>query len=141
MLDGAPSYEFSPDEEARIAKLAWRVRVWGICALVSGLLGIAALAVVWLVVAGRGWSQTGMLVGTGVVMAPVLIVNAIIALLYIGAGKSLRTVVDTRNQDIPHLIDGLERLSGAFRIETILGSIGVIMGAAALYGVLGEMFG
>lgn len=141
VLSAPPGYEFTPDENARIAKLAWRVRVWGILALVSGIVGVLAFAAIWLVVAGRGWSQAGFLLGSGIVMAPVMVVNAIIAVLYLSAGKSLRSVVDTQHDDIPHLLDGLERLGGAFRIETILGSIGVVTGAIALWAVVKEMAG
>jgi hypothetical protein len=140
-LNDGPGYEFTADEAARIAKLAWRVRVWGILALVSGIIGVLAFTAVWLVIAGRGWSQAGFLLASGVVMAPVMVVNAIIAVLYIGAGKSLRSIVDTQQQDIPHLMDGLERLGGAFRIETILGSIGIVMGSIALYTVVRDIAG
>jgi hypothetical protein len=130
-----PSYEFSPEEEAKIARLAWRVRMWGIVALASGILGISLFVVIWFVVAGRS-AHGGVLLTSFIAMAPVLLVNALIAFLYIGAGKALRRVVDTQTQDVPHLLDGLARLSGAFRIETILGSIGVVAGLIALIQML-----
>lgn len=133
---GTPSYEFSPEEEVRIARLAWRVRLWGIVALVFGILGVAAFAFVWFFVAGSGSMHAGLLLSSFVAMAPVLVVNALIAILYIGAGKALRRVVDTQHEDVPHLLDGLARLGGAFRIETILGSIGVVAGAITLFTML-----
>lgn len=128
-----PGYEFAPHEEVKIARLARRVRLWGIIALVFALLGAAAFALVWFLVVGRGAMHGGWVLASFVAMAPVLLVNAVIASLYIGAGKSLRAVVDTQREDVPHLIDALARLSGAFRIEAILGSIGLIAGAIALW--------
>ena len=83
---------------------------------------------------GRGGNDQRRL-GAGVVRrdGPVLLVNALIAFLYLGAGKSLQAVVDTQHEDVPHLLDAMGRLGGAFRIETILGSIGIIAGAIGLY--------
>jgi hypothetical protein len=131
-----PTYEFTPAEEAKIAKLAWRVRVWGWVALCFGILGISAFALVWFVLAGSSSLHAGFLATSFVAMAPVLLVNAVIAFLYIGAGKALRLVVDTQHEDVHHLVDGLARVGSAFRIETILGSIGVIAGAIGLMSVI-----
>jgi hypothetical protein len=131
-----PSYEFSPAEEAKIARLAWRVRVWGIVALTLGVLGVALFSLVWIQLAGADASSRAFLLTSFIAMAPVLVVNALIAFLYIGAGKALRRIVDTQHQDVPHLLDGLARLSGAFRIETILGSIGVVAALVALIKML-----
>jgi hypothetical protein len=131
-----PSYEFSPEEEAKIARLAWRVRMWGMVALAFGIGGISLFALIWFLIAGRGSLHGGFLLTSFVAMAPVLVVNALIAFLYIGAGRALRRVVDTQTEDVPHLLDGLARLSGAFRIETILGSIGVVAGLIALIQML-----
>jgi hypothetical protein len=129
-------YEFTPDEEVKIARLAWRVRVWGWVSLAFGLLGMLVFAVVWFLLAGRSSSSHGFILGSFLAMAPVLLVNALIAFLYVGAGRALRRVVDTQRQDVSHLLDGLARLSGAFRIETILGSIGVFAGALGLLALL-----
>src|SRR5688572_33463685 len=82
--------------------------------------------------AGQEGLPVGFLLSSSIAIAPVLLVNALIAFLYIGAGKALRRVVDTQREDVPHLLDGLGRLSGAFRIETILGSIGVVAAAVTL---------
>lgn len=131
-----PAYEFSQEEEAKIARLAWRVRVWGIVALAFGILGIGGFALVWFLIVGPSSLHGGFLLTSFVAMAPVLVINALIAFLYIGAGRALRRVVDTQNEDVPHLLDGLARLGGAFRIETILGSIGVIAGLIGLIRVL-----
>jgi len=129
------SYEFGVEEERRIARLAWRVRVWGFIALSIGLLAIGVFAFVWFFL-GQSSLDMGFLVGALVAMAPVLVVNTLIAALYIGAGKSLRRIVDTQREDVPHLLDGLARLGGAFRIETILGSIGVVAGGITLFTML-----
>lgn len=137
-MQSSPSYEFSPQEEQKIARLAWRVRVWGFVALGLGIFGMAAFGLVWWFTVGQGVTDSGFLLSSFVAVAPVLIVNALIAVLYIGAGKALRRVVDTRREDVPHLLDGLARVSGAFRIETILGSIGVAAGAVTLWSMLGR---
>jgi hypothetical protein len=131
-----PSYEFGPAEEQQIARLAKYVRLWGIVALTLGVLGIGLFVAVWIFVAGSGSLRGGFLLTSFIAMAPVLVVNALIAFLYIGAGKALRRVVDTQREDVPHLLDGLARLSGAFRIETILGSIGLVAGLIALIQML-----
>lgn len=134
---GVASYEFGPLEEAKIAKLAWRARLWGIVALTLSVLGIGAFVLVWIFVVGGGAMHGGLVIASFVAAAPVLVVNALIAFLYIGAGKSLRAVVETRREDVPHLLAALARLSGAFRIETVLGSIGLVAGAIGLYSTLG----
>ena len=132
----AQGYEFAPHENVRIAKLAKRTRRWGIVALILSLLGMAAFALVWFVVVGSGAISGGWVIAAFIAMAPVLLVNGVIAFLYMGAGKSLQAVVDTQHEDVPHLLDAMGRLSGAFRIEAILGSIGIIAGAIGLWATL-----
>ena len=130
------SYEFTPEEEAKLARLAWRVRAWGFVSLALGVLGMLVFYFVWFYLAGDSSLHAGFILSSYVAMVPVLLVNVVIAFLYLGAGRALRRIVDTQREDVSHLLDGLGRLSGAFRIETILGSIGVLAGALGLVATL-----
>ena len=121
-----------------MAVLANRTVGWGVVSLAVSVLMVVAFVIAW--GSGRGLGEfSPVWLGITVIAAiPVLMVNGIVSLLYIGAGRSLRAVIKTQNEDIPHVLDALARLSGAFRVELIVSSIGIVGGLAVLLQALTE---
>lgn len=131
--NGQAVYEFSPQEEKKIAALANRTIGWGVVSLILSVLIVAAFVVAWGLGLGSGKLGALWLVVTLVATVPVLVVNGIVSILYIGAGRSLRALIKTQNDDVPHVLDAMARLSGAFQVELIVSAIGILGGAAALF--------
>ena len=129
---GQAVYEFSPQEEKKIAALANRTIGWGVVSLIISVLMVGAFVLAWGLGLGLGKLSAAWLVVTVVASIPVLVVNGIVSLLYIGAGRSLRALIKTQNEDVPHVLDALARLSGAFRVELIVSASGILGGVAAL---------
>lgn len=136
--DGQAVYEFSPQEEKKIATLANRTIGWGVVSLIISVLMVAAFVAAWGLGLGIGKLSAVWLVVTLFAAIPVLVVNGIVSVLYIGAGRSLRALIKTHNDDVPHVLDAMARLSGAFRVELIVSAIGILGGVAALVQGLAE---
>lgn len=130
--NGQAVYEFTPQEEKKIATLANRTIGWGVVSLIVSLLMVAVFVAAWGIGVGTGKLSALWLVVTLVATVPVVVVNGIVAILYIGAGRSLRALIKTQNDDVPHVLDAMARLSGAFRVELIVSAIGIAGGIAAL---------
>jgi ABC-type Na+ efflux pump permease subunit len=120
-------YEFSVVENGTIDKVGSRARIWGIISLVVGVLVVVALVVVF-AMAG----QLGGLAGKArlllLAFAPVGLVYLVMGWLYITAGQAMRDVVATQGKDVEHLMQGLDKLGSAFRLEVILTIVAVVAG-------------
>ncbi len=60
-------------------------------------------------------------------------INVALGVSFFQGGKSLQAVTETQGNDIPHLMEGLEKLSSALLIRLVL--VGIALGLVAL-GVL-----
>jgi len=108
------TYEFSEMENQIIEKTASRAKTWGIISIVIGALQA--------------------LVGLGSFAAPQLagtliqgIVSIIIGVTFLGAGNSLKAVVDTQGNDIPHMMTALQKIGSAFFIQIVMTIIAVVL--------------
>jgi len=122
---GAWGYEFNAAENQIIGKTASRAYLWGLIAVAGGLLGILVVAglSVWAVIQ----SKSALPLVAIVVAVPLILINVAIGWSYMGAGKSLRSVVETEGNDIQLLMNGLRKITTAFKIESF-----VVIGAFVL---------
>lgn len=121
-------YEFSPIEEQQIAQTGSRARIWGFISIALGLL-ICILAVVILTAGTALPGQVGMMVaGIAIALAPMGVVYFVIGWFYISAGSRLAAVAETQGNDVEHLMQGLNNLANAFRIEVILSILAFVIG-------------
>lgn len=131
------SYEFSPHENTTIASTGKRSTLWGIIALVGGVLLLGCMGLVFavrgeLVKEGLDPNWITIIV---VAMAPFALVNLAIGGLYIGAGKALGAVVRTQGSDVEHMLQALDKLANAFRLEVIMSIVGVLLGFGLGFGL------
>ncbi len=119
-------YEFTSEENERIDRVGSSSSIWGICAIVGGLL-LATLAIVQFLLDNfRG----------AILVVPLLLVCVLVGGLYRKAGQALTKVVTTEGNDVELLMGSLNQLARAFRIEVIV--IGV---AAVVFAVLAVVVG
>lgn len=126
------SYEFNQAENQRIEKVGGRAKICGVISLVTGVFGaLAALGIiVALVVADlNGQQVVAALLGMTAVLPP-SIVNLVIGVSYMRAGKALTDVTTTQGHDVKHMMASLERFKSAFRLETILAAVTLTLGLA-----------
>lgn len=115
---GGGAYEFNDAENAVIGRTASRALLWGVFALAGGglmLLFVLGLSI-FLIVQTESAAPLMMVV----FVLPVVLVYLAIGWFYVGAGRSLRSVVDTAGNDVEHLMTALGRMSTAFKIEVIV---------------------
>lgn len=112
-----PRFEFGASENAVIERTARWVGLWGWIAVAAGIL---------LLVGGLMTLDEG-----GVAQLVLGAVYILIGLYFRGAGKSLGRVVETTGNDVSHLMDALDRLTAAFRVQVILVVVGVILAVVA----------
>jgi hypothetical protein len=116
-------YEFSEAENAIIGRAGARARVWGFIAMILGgvmvLCGAAALAI--------GGAKILFTAGTVVTAG---LVPLACGKLYVDAGNALAAVVDTRGNDVAHMMLGIAKLRSALRLESILGLAAIAAGIA-----------
>ena len=120
-------YEFSGDENERIDRVGSSSSIWGLCAIVGGLL-LAVLATVQFFLDNfRG----------AILVVPLLLVCALVGGLYRSAGSALTKVVTTEGNDVELLMQSLDRLARAFRIEVIVIFVAALVfaGLAVVVGV------
>jgi hypothetical protein len=102
---GAPGqsrgYEFTDPQNAVIAKTALGARVLSIILFIS-----AALALV-----------NGNIVNT--------IISGIVGMFFWKGADSFKSVVDTQGNDVAHMMQALDALTGAFKTRVIVTLIGV----------------
>ncbi len=112
-------YEFSDVENATIAATGSRAKVWSIMAIVSG----AFSSLIGVLLLPRG----GFIALLNLVSGPVTLVMGITILGVAGAFKS---IVDTKGNDLGHMMVALKKLNTAYTIQIIAMVIGFFAGAA-----------
>jgi hypothetical protein len=116
-------YEFSQMENQIIERAATRTRVWGIISIILGVLELLG--------------TVGAIASPGLIIyLPQGIVSIIIGTTFLGAGNSLRAVVDTQGNDVPHMMTAIQKLGSAFNIQIIVTVVGAVVVALALVVVL-----
>jgi hypothetical protein len=114
-------YEFSAAENVVIGRAGARARVWGIIAIILGgvmlLFAGAAFAI--------GGKQVLFIAGS---VATTALVPLVAGKLYVDAGHALAAVVDTQGHDIAYVMQSMTKLRNAFRLESILGIVAIILG-------------
>ncbi len=130
-------YEFSDIENATIGKTASRANLWGIIAIVIGLLMLLGLGGALFAVTAFS-SDIASFVDPAVagaalvaIMAPLVLVNLLVGWLYIAAGKALQTVVDSEGNDVELMMNGLDKMAAAFKLEAIVTVVGVALAVVA----------
>jgi hypothetical protein len=108
------NYEFTEAENAIIDKTASRAKTWGIISIVIGSLQLLASL-------GSVFNKS--LLG----QAPGGIVALVVGITFLGAGTSLKSVVQTQGNDIPHMMMALQKLGSAFFVQIIATILGVIV--------------
>lgn len=114
---GAP-YEFAPAENAVIGRTARWVTWWGWIAVAAGIILIVGGLTTW----GEGGLAQVLLGG----------IYILIGVYFRSAGRSLARVVDTTGRDLSHLMEALDRLTAAFRVQVILVVAMVLMAIVAI---------
>jgi hypothetical protein len=109
----APDYEFQAHEEAVIATAGGRTRLWGIVSIVVG-----ALQCCIGVLAFKHPSLLGTFVSG--------VISIVVGVVFLGAGKSLGAIADTRGNDVRNLMTAMQRLTSAFTIQTVVAILGTI---------------
>lgn len=124
-------YEFTDEENQKIAATGARATMWGYVSVVTGVLALLGLIVslffkAELIAHGLEPSYVTVFV---VSLVPIVLTHLVIAVLYIGAGKSLQAIVHTQGNDIEHLMQSLDRLGTAFMVEFAIGMLAVVVSA------------
>lgn len=131
-------YEFSQLEEQQIKQTGTRARIWGFISIALGVV-ICAFALIILVVGVALPGEMGVIIGgAALALGPMGLVYLGIGYFYITAGGRLAAVAETQGHDVEHLMQGLDKLANAFRIEAILTIaafvLGIAIGAAGVVG-------
>ncbi len=127
------SYEFNEYENATIAKMGARAWWWGLISAITGVIGLLMLGGVMafldeLAAEGIEPHYVTLFVGA---LGPVVLTHMVIAFNYMGAGSSLKAVVNTQGNDVEHLMQSLRKLGTAFMVEFIVGIIAIAIGVGA----------
>jgi hypothetical protein len=129
-------YEFNDFENIEIGRTAGYTKVWGVIAIIVGVLSVLAVIGAFVAVsmigeeldlAELGLGPQGLQVAIAALL-PLAIVNLVVGWLYIGAGRSLGAVVDTAGNDVALMLGGLTRMASAFRIEAIVTLVAMVIG-------------
>jgi hypothetical protein len=139
----AGAYEFGEVENLNIARAAEFSRIWGVMALVIGVLMLLMmLGGIFFTVAMA--SEMDDLAAAVVLIIVVAVMTAPLAFVflatgghYISSGRALREVVETSGNDVGLLMNALETLARAFRVEMIViiavSSAMVLLNVAAVF--------
>lgn len=112
-------YEFNPYENAILAKTAGRARLWG---AISALLGFVQMG-----------ASCGMVARADLAAAlPLGLIGVIVGFTFVGVGNSLRSAVDTRGNDLSHLMQALQKLGAAFMIQAVCTVLAFVMAVLVL---------
>jgi hypothetical protein len=104
----AGEYEFNAEQDQIIGRTARYASAWGIVSIAIGLFGLFASLL----------ALQGGVVALG--QLPAGIANIVIGSFFVGTARSLRAVVETRGDDIAHLMQALRRLGVAFVIQLVM---------------------
>ena len=112
------NYEFNDTENAIIDKTASRAKLWGIISTTIGALQVVA--------------------SCGAVASPGLatyfitgVIAIIVGVTFMGVGNSLKSVVNTQGSDLVHMMQALDKMSGAFLVQIVCAVIGFVLAAVA----------
>lgn len=125
------NYEFTDEENEKISVTGARATMWGYVSIVTGVLALVGLIVSLLFKAelvAHGLEPSYVTVFV-VSLVPIVLTHLVIAMLYVGAGKSLQAVVHTQGNDIEHLMQSLDKLGTAFLVEFAIGMLAVVVSA------------
>jgi len=114
-------YEFSPQQDQKIARL-------GNLLILSGILQI-----LW----GLGQGTTSWLFGLGqwLYNAPISLALIIIGIMLCLAGSSFKKIRATKGDDIQHLMDALGRLSAATLVQIIGFLLAMVLGVVVVVSI------
>ncbi len=127
------TYEFNEIENLAIAKMGSRAWWWGLFSVFIGIIGVAVIAVLFFMrgeLSGSGIEPQYITLGI-VALLPVAISHLVMAFNYMGAGSSLKQVVNTQGNDIELLMVSLRKLGTAFLVEFAIGVVALVIGASA----------
>lgn len=112
------NYEFNDAENVVIDKTASRAKLWGIISTTVGALQV---------VSSCGMFASPML-GTNFITG---IIAIIVGVTFMGVGNSLKAVVNTQGSDLMHMMQALDKMSGAFMVQIVCAIIGFVFLAIA----------
>ncbi len=122
----SPQYEFGPQENDTIRRVAGRASSWGAVSIVVGVFQVL----------GSFAAMRGK-VGTGLGQLAGGIVSVLVGVAFRGVGSSFKAVVETHGNDIGNLLAALRSLDRAFLTQLVavvaafcLGIVGAILAAA-----------
>lgn len=110
------SYEFNETENAIIDKAASRAKLWGIISIVIGALQCI--------------SSCGAVIPNNLGLAtnlPAGIVAIVVGITFMGVGNSLKMVVQTQGNDLAHMMQALDKMSGAFMVQIVCAILGFVL--------------
>ena len=116
MLGGGAygSYEFNDTENSVIDRAASRVKLWGIISTT-----ICAL---------QCFSSCGAVANpTFAANLPTGIVAIVVGISFMGVGNSLKSVVQTKGNDLMHMMQALDKMSGAFMVQIMCAIVGFVL--------------
>jgi hypothetical protein len=117
------SYEFTEKQERIISGVASSMRIVGLVLLTLGGLQIAVAVV---------GGITGRMGSASVAAGVEGILGLVIGSFTMGAGTAFRRIVDTKGNDIGHLMEGFVALGSLYRVQIALLIIATILSCAAL---------
>ncbi len=122
-------YEFTDEENQKIALTGQRATLWGYISITTGVLALVGLVVSLIFkdeLVSHGLEANYVTVFV-VALVPIVLTHLVISMLYMGAGKSLQAVVHTQGNDIEHLMQSLDKLGTAFLVEFAIGMLAVVI--------------
>jgi hypothetical protein len=115
----AGGYEFSPEQDKRLASLGSQLIFSGIIQIVWGL--------------GQGTTSWVFGLGQWLYNAPISIALLIIGIMMCLAGSSFKRIRTTQGSDIQHLMDAVGKLSIATIIQIVGFMLAMLLGALVLF--------
>ena len=112
-------YEFSDVENTTIAATGSRARTWAVLAIISG--GFSTL--VGVVTIPRG----GIIALLNLVSGPV---SLVMGFTILGVAAAFKSIVDTKGNDVTHMMAALKKLNTAYTIQIVAMAVGFLAGAA-----------
>lgn len=112
------SYEFKPAEDVTITAAAGRSRQWGTVS--------AALGGLQLLLGGYSLSRGHTTAGLAFIVQGALAL--VIGSTFTGVGRSLKSIVDTRGDDIGHLMKAMNTLNRAIGIQIVVTVLAFVIG-------------
>lgn len=105
------NYEFNDMENSIIEKTAGRAKLWGIISIVVGALECMSSCGAF---ASLEYAKN----------LPIGIVGIVVGVSFLGVGNSLKMVVQTQGNDSMHMMQAMQKISGAFMIQIICAIVG-----------------